>query len=140
MKKKLYSLFGVFFQNKKGIITAHDPIIGTRAFIEETMKRSTFYALLGEEDDRADISGMMNDVFGDSEITDFTIDDSTMSYRKRYIHRSDVIEYVFNTKEGNTWYGTWSGPSVGTGTAKCIVTEIDEQFFQPESRPEAVKE
>ena len=131
MKKTLYALQGVFFQKNWGMGTAIDPLIGVRATITSQLQFTMFHGLVGKEPMEENFSGMMNDRYGDAALTDFVLTDTEMSFTKKYLKRNDPIRYEFKEKKDGIWYGTWSGPAVGAGTAKCIVNETNELFFAP---------
>lgn len=90
-----------------------------------------FHALLGKDDGDEHFSGTMNDRYGTAAITNFVLTDMMMSFSKKYLQRNDLIKYEFTEKKGDIWYGTYSGGAVGTGTAKCLVSVVDESFVSP---------
>ena len=138
MKRPLYALQGLFFKRNWRFGTAVDPMLGIRATINEQEEFTMFHALIGKDGDEKQFSGMMSDRYGSAAIEDFVMTETEMSFTKTYLKRGDPIWYAFKEKKDGIWYGTWSGPSVGTGAAKCIVNETDESFLFPVKETRAI--
>ena len=74
------------------------------------------------------VDGQLVDSFGSSAITG-ELKDDRLSFLKIYDHRRDTIQYTFN-KENGIWIGSYDGPAVGTGKAKCQTFLIEDDAFQ----------
>lgn len=84
------------------------------------------------------LSGHLEDRFGRSKLTHVELDANHFVFAKRY-HNRPPIHYTFRFKEGLTWVGEWSGRDAGRGIARCLLTEVPDEFFWPESVLAALK-
>jgi len=126
--KKLYLIQGIIFQNGNLLGTSYKPGIGIAVTIQKSMLFGIFNGIVGPSVLEGVYGGHMNDKWGESGITDFQIIDDELSFSKHYKDRPP-INYFFNKKENNTWIGSYQGKDCGTGYSKCIITEVDESFF-----------
>jgi hypothetical protein len=92
-------------------------------------------AIWSEPDAKCAITlvGSMEDYFGISALSWIELDESHFTFVKQYKEREDRIRYSFNVRDRHTWVGRWSGPSVGNGVSRCLVTEVPDKFFLHES-------
>ncbi len=130
MKKQLYLIQGIIFQNGNILGTAYKPGIGVAVSIQKVMIYAICNGIVGPSAVKEIYNGHMTDKWGESGITDFKISDTELSFTKNYANRPP-IEYYFDKKEGNIWLGSYQGRDCGTGDSKFIVTEINESFFEP---------
>ncbi len=103
--------------------------VGIAATITPVMTHGVFYGVVGIEEDGT-YSGEMNDHWGPSVITDLTVLDDYISFRKSYKNRPPIL-YTFDKKEEGLWIGSYDGRDSGSGIAKLIITPLNESFFQP---------
>ncbi len=124
---------GIFFQDAEWPVLAEMPGVGTAVAIKSGLFKSCFAGLIGQEvfGEKSEWVGRMKDHFGESTIRDFKMDAKGISFTKQYDGRLHVIEYKFAKKVGIFWEGTFKKSAVGSGTARCIVTEVDERFLLP---------
>ena len=76
------------------------------------------------------LTGFLIDHFGESLLHGVRISSEELTFQKEYVLRHDRIEYKFN-RQGDLWVGGYTGPAVGIGGAKCIITEVRDDFFVP---------
>lgn len=116
MKKKLYFVNGIIFQ--KGV-----PPVIYNGIIEP------------KKDQPESLYGNMIDRWGESKITKFQLNETELKFSKQY-HGRPIIDYHFTKKEENIWVGGYSGIDCGEGESKCVVTCIDESFFENKKEEE----
>lgn len=80
--------------------------------------------------------GHMVDEFGHAEIGDIKISDQALKFSKRYettrgLRKRPPIFYVFDRKDGESWIGTYEGKDAGKGIARCMLTSVPDDFFEP---------
>jgi len=78
-------------------------------------------------------AGQMSDHFGDSQLSKVVVLPEEVRFVKKYDRRDDLIDYKFS-KQNGLWVGKYSGPVVGQGGAKCVITEVTEDLFRPPER------
>lgn len=83
-----------------------------------------------------ELQGNMRDHFGLSVLSEITIERDRVSFLKTYGagNNHQAFEYEFK-KQGNFWIGTFRSTREGSnfsGSANCILTEVDEAFFEPQ--------
>lgn len=71
--------------------------------------------------------GRITDNFGKSTLSDIIIEETAISFTKRYNNRPS-IRFMFSKKD-SIWVGQFKGEDTGVGTAKCIITEVPDDFF-----------
>ncbi|MDO8240789.1 MAG: hypothetical protein Q7T51_02340 [Candidatus Moranbacteria bacterium] len=76
------------------------------------------------------LAGEMVDIFGESILSDVKVGEHEVFFTKRYVNRTDTMAYQFH-REGNLWVGGYSGSAVCNGGAKCIITDVPNDFFLP---------
>ncbi len=132
MKKQFYSLQGIIFQEGNQFETGFKPSIGIAVIIQKVMNYSMLHGIVSTNDDSNlhILSGVMADQWGQSIIHNFIMNENGISFTKVYDQRLP-INYWFREKKGDIWYGAYTGTDCGKGTAKLIVTPIDESFFFP---------
>ena len=139
----IYLIQGLFFQEGTTMKTEKG-VEGVRFFKGQ---KSTFFSgtIFSDKESRSGLMkgvieewtlGFMgNTVYRESIIWDVMISSKSIDFNKVYSGEERVIAYSFEKKEGNIWIGKYQvGESVGD--AKCIITEISEDFFQPPPLPE----
>ena len=139
----MYLVQGFFVQQRAGLtlgfgfdpeIQDSGPHVMVRSVIMPYMFAGAFWKSKGVVDEWR---GAMADVVGESQITDIWIDTTTMRFAKTYEKYRDQpnpsISYTFEKDVAtNTWAGRWvfqKHPDL-FGTARCILTEVDEALFQ----------
>ncbi len=50
-----------------------------------------------------------------------------------YERREDTIRYHFKVRDGDTWVGEYEGDACGKGISRCVLTRVEDEFFQAES-------
>ena len=123
----IYLIQGIIFQARSLLSTRNKPSIGTAVFIQEAMHHGIFSGAVGGGEHAESLSGEMTDEWGNSKITDFIINGDKLTFIKTYEGRPG-INYEF-TKKSNIWYGSYNGPDCGTGKSKCILTPVQESFW-----------
>ena len=126
-----YLIQGFFFQNMQWLDVSHKTG-EAQAVICSSLVRNMFMGAVGPdpENEMRNI-GVMDDLYGESQLTDVQITDSSLSFTKTYIKRGDPIYYEFKKNENGVFVGTWKGPAVGKGTARCWLTPVNESVFDP---------
>lgn len=129
MPQKMFLIQGVFFQSRHSLHT--EPLPGHNP-VQDANDNASQFAFSGSFsadglDEPQELFGTMVDCYGNSRIGNIKLTEERFSFIKRYEHRSDEIRYEF-FKSGSIWVGKWSGRSVGSGYANCIVTEVPESF------------
>lgn len=126
---------GVFFQNQQWIGLAMRPVDGLVPIIESGLIRSCFSGMILETPPGVYVGGIF-DHYGESEIFDIEfcgIGSQRLSFTKKYRQRPDSIKYTFTKKDDSgIFVGEFSGELVGSGTAKCVLTEVSDNFLLPE--------
>lgn len=135
-----YLLQGVFFQGRRFLGIDFRPVEGIVPVLKEGILTSMFSGAISSRcEDSAGLVGSLVDQYGESILTNVylepnRVDPVRFSFTKQYTHREDLIDYVFEKKVGNVWVGQWKGSAVGSGVAKCKLTEVtDDDFFDPVS-------
>ncbi len=123
----IYLIQGIIFQTGPLFSTRNKPGIDTAVFVQEAMHHGIFNGAVGGDEHAESFSGEMTDKWGNSKITDFIINGNKLTFVKKY-ERRPGINYEF-TKKGDIWYGSYDGPDCGTGKSKCVLTPVDESFW-----------
>jgi hypothetical protein len=135
--KKLFLINGLFFQEQQRFGIGYKEGVGEAVFIKPQMIQCFFSGFIGPKPDTEDeypgMNGMLQDHYGEAQISDALVTEESISFTKTYVRRGDPIFYEFTKKEGNDWLGTYKWPAVGSGLAKCQITEIEESFFDATS-------
>jgi len=131
MEKKLFSIQGILFQEGHALGLGDKPGVGLAVKIQKAMVYAIYHGVVGPSEDGESFCGQMHDRYGDSEISELLIGDTFLQFTKKYQNRPPIL-YSFREKNGNVWIGTWMGDDCGVGKSKCIVTQIEESFFDPE--------
>ena len=124
-----YVIQGLFFQGRFELGVNYRPGIGTVAVCGTTLAEYLFSGVFWEEG--LELKGIIQDAFGVAKVSKIVIDETGVSFRKRYQSRSDDIDYVFLKRDGVSWVGEYSGHLTGCGIARCMVTEVPKSFFEP---------
>lgn len=122
---------GLFFQNQQYMGLAYAPIDGLIATINEDLFQFMYAGLIWTDERHAlgGLKGEMQDHFGRSRLSEIRVSDTVVSFTKKYERRDDEILYTFKIKDGNSWIGEYNGDAVGSGTSRCIITEVPNSFF-----------
>jgi hypothetical protein len=132
VKARLYLVQGIIFQQGHTFGLGNKPGIGTAVTIQNAMHFALCNGIMGSDEETPDLyGGVLNDRWGDSDISEGSLTETELKFTKRYKNRSPIY-YVFNKKVENVWYGTYSGKDSGTGSSKIILTEINSSFLEPE--------
>lgn len=132
----MWLLQGVFFQNNSWLDTAYTGD-GLNVVIKNGLIRTMFFGCIFR--DWRNVAnntfvGEMSDQYGTSVLSDVFVSlGHEVRFTKKYQQRPDLIHYTFIVKEGGVFVGEYSGPRVGNGIARCILTPIQESFFDPAS-------
>ena len=128
---KVLFINGVFFQNREQLEIGEDPSCGTAVFIHKDLFRYVYAGVIWTEPSGG-LRGLVQDAFGEAELSHITISDTEISFTKKYFKRDYYIEYFFRIRNGNTWVGDYKGVATGNGISRCILTEIEDEFFLPQ--------
>ncbi len=126
MKTQLYSIQGIIFQSGHTHGIGYKPGIGEAVTIQDAMIFAMYHGVVSEEET---LCGHMHDKWGDSQVTNFKVSETELTFSKFYDRRPE-IRYRFIKKTDDVWFGSWEGEDCGTGQSKCILTPIDESFFE----------
>jgi len=130
----MFLIQGVFFQNQEWLGTRMMPIDGMVAVIERGLVFDMYAGVIRQNPDfPPQLLGGMFDHYGESVLSDIEVNGIQVRFKKQYIHRRDEISYVFKVKDGDTWVGEYSGEEVGNGLSRCLITEVDDSFNDPEN-------
>ena len=132
--KKILLIQGVFFQAMHAFSIGYKPGEGAAAMVGDSLRFGIFYGVAGPQSDSdtpqdGTYSGRMHDYVGYSAITNLKVTDTEVSFTKQYDHRKPIA-YTFTKKDPfGVWVGGYNGHDCGTGLAKCLITEVDENFL-----------
>ncbi len=127
----------MYFQNQEWLDLALDPREGNVAVVRAGLVGLMYAGFIQQDPEGlpGELIGRMQDHFGQSVLAGIVISDQRMDFVKQYekTHRIRApIAYVFRMRDGNTWVGEYSGDKVGSGITRCVLTEVDETFFDSE--------
>lgn len=138
----VYLIQGFFFQPTQTLGVSYREG-GAAAVIREGMGRFPFFGAVFPLTNPPSFwwEGDMNDDLGPSKITDWTLGPFRITFTKIYLNgsgrgSSSPIRYGFKKQADGTWIGTYGGERCGQGHARCIITEVGDDFFRvptPES-------
>ena len=128
-----YFIGGIFWQEQKGLGISYDTNIGTISTVSPSQNEYLFSGALWDMNNMAkNIGGKMQDNFGSSDLSEIKLMPDKFSFTKIYKQRHSPIYYSFTKdNDNNIWLGQWTGPGVGSGVAKCLVSELPLEFFLP---------
>jgi hypothetical protein len=131
--KSIYLLQGLFFQDVVTYGIGQKPGIGEAVYQTKNLHHVLFSGVIAPDpqDVKGPLFGALQDQFGVSNLTEVTFSDEKLEFIKQYDRKFDEIKYSFKKKDGNLLIGTWEVASGHTGFAKCLVTAVDEKFFDP---------
>lgn len=127
----VYLIQGCFFQWRVGLGIALHPTEGSVAVIEQGISQCMFSGAMWF-DSNSRLVGRLDDRFGRSNLSEIEYADSKFKFVKKYERRGDYIEYTFRNL-GRDWVGEYQGDFAGKGLARCLVTEVSMNFFDPQS-------
>lgn len=136
----LYLIQGCFFQKRASLTIGYQAGgAGEVAMLGEQTMRSLFsgiiYPVVPGNDMSGKLAGQMNDVYGESELSNIKIEPGIIEFSKRYVHRPDLIHYEFELKpvdsdgHGTYWAGHYSGQATGRGISNCVIIDVPDDFF-----------
>jgi hypothetical protein len=125
-----YLIQGLFFQAQDRIKLGIGD--GTDSGVAESLFRIMFAGFISPQivEGKPVLVGEMNDQNGESTLTDIIIEPESLQFIKQYNGSPLKIKYIFQLKNG-IWVGEYFEPSIGSGQARCILTEVPEEFFSP---------
>lgn len=125
-----YLVQGFLFQENTGLGLAFKPIEGAVVVIETRLTQAMFAGAIWTDRDSATgtLTGKLQDTWGVSALSKIEIVDDRFTFEKLYDRRPDPISYEFH-RVGNVWLGKYTGTKTGTGVCQCILTEVEESFF-----------
>lgn len=125
---------GMFFQNNHWLGLETRPIDGVVTMIYSGLCQYMFAGAMWQDPNHVlgDLTGHMQDSFGNSVLSDIRISESEVTFTKAYDRKEDLIRYTFKRQEGQIWIGEYEGEACGTGVSSCIITKVDSEFFQPD--------
>lgn len=137
----MYLIQGVFFQNYTSLDISFET--GESAAVIRTMLSFfVFNGIIGKpvDDPDSSLKGEIKDRFGEAALSEIKIDESTISFVKKYRQRTDSVEYFFRRADHDNllYEGEYNGPpEVGSGFARCVLVEVPDEFLIP---PEKILE
>jgi len=125
---------GLFFQNRQ-VLGLACSVEGNAAVLYSGLFQFMFAGLIWTDKQSAlyELTGDMLDHFGRSRLSEVQVTDLEVKFTKRYKGREDDIFYTFKVRDGDSWVGEYRGDRVGSGTSRCIITEVPDSFFEPQS-------
>lgn len=127
---------GIFFQNKQSLEIAYiGGGVGSTVVVNEELCETIFAGVIWQDRQNVlgGLAGNMMDLSGVSRLALVRVSDTEVRFKKLYYGRDDEILFVFSRREGDVWLGEYSGAAVGNGIARCILTEVSDDFFDPNS-------
>ena len=128
----MFFINGMFWQQGQAPYLDHIPGEGAVVMLGQRQLQAVFSGLIGNRPLADGNDGFLVDVFGPSVLTNFSVGDTEMEFLKQYQRRFEnavLIRYTFTKSQDGVWNGEWEAPAVGKGEARCILTEIPEEFF-----------
>ncbi|MFA5358529.1 MAG: hypothetical protein WC310_01750 [Patescibacteria group bacterium] len=129
----VYLIQGFFFQDQERLgLAMSSEAKGAVAVVNSGLCRFMYAGVIypAENETANEYVGQMFDHFGDAALSDIKLSADQLEFVKKYNHRNDLIDYIFLKRNG-IWVGSYSGSVVGQGSAKCVITEVPQDFFQP---------
>jgi len=123
----VYIITGIWLQEHAGVDIDFDRT-GAIPVWRTAMCRHLFAGVVWNGTDGTFEGSMLYQV-GTSELSDIRLSGKMLTFTKKYSHRDDFIEYLFAKQSDGTWSGGYSGEACGAGKARCIVTEVADEFF-----------
>jgi hypothetical protein len=128
---------GIFFQTQEGLRLGYGTEHGMGLYVSKGIYQFPYAGAAWMDDGpMPDLTGRMSDDFGYSELFDIHISEDEVRFSKNYKDRpagpQHHIHYVFKIRDGNSWVGEYTGERCGTGISRCFITEVPDEFFQPE--------
>jgi hypothetical protein len=71
----------------------------------------------------------LTDAAGKATLAGIELTEDTLSFTKQYDGREDTIHYRFRKQADGTWKGGYSGTATSEGEARCIVTQVPDDFL-----------
>jgi len=130
MEKQLYSIHVIVFHPVLGFGFNYEPGVETADKIKNAMIHA-MHGIVGPSQSKEDFCGHMYDIYGTSEIINFKISDTVLSFTKQYKGRPP-IDYIFMIKDEDIWAGEWKSENGTTGDSKCVVIPVNESFLEPD--------
>ncbi len=126
---------GVFFQNQEWVGLGMRPGDGVVTVMHSGLCQFVYGGVIWQDPKNAlgALIGHMQDSFGQALLSDIYASDHTLRFVKQYRDRDDTIQYTFEKKDDLGWIGEYAGKEVGTGISRCVVTEVEDGFFDPRS-------
>jgi hypothetical protein len=131
INKKLFLIQGIFFYESTTPGVGYRPGIGEVMVMRDGKYYSLFNGIIAPIiGDETQYGGNLSDYFGQSTISDVRISDRGLSFNKKYNDSEKIIKYTFK-KMGELYIGSYKGQKI-KGIARCILNEINEEFFADE--------
>ena len=130
MSQSAYLIQGFYSQRRDYMDVAVVPGEGNVAVFSTGLFRCMFAGVITQDELFGALTGRMTDGSGASVLTEISVSDEELLFKKTYNTRPDPIHYVFRLK-GGIWCGSFQGSAVGTGRASCVLTPVPQQIFEP---------
>lgn len=131
--ESIYLIQGLFYQDRITYGIGYKPEVGEAVYCKSAVQYTLFSGVITLNANTDILEGELQDTFGNSTLTEINFSWEKLEFVKKYDGRRDTIGYVFDKKDGDIWVGTWNGARVGAGFAKCLVTAVSKDFFDPTS-------
>lgn len=131
MKEEKFLIHGIIFQDRQDFRVKGIEGINIDTSDGSGSVKALFHGIVvfeKKESARHGVCGEFNDRWGKSKISKFFISNSLLSFYKTYENRP-AIRYSFTKGPDKIWHGTYESPEGISGTAKCYLQPITDNFF-----------
>jgi hypothetical protein len=127
----MFLIQGVFFQKRQFLTTTYLPREGLSPVLGNGVFYSMFCGSIWVDPQKpSQLVGGLMDQFGDSLLSSIEMTPDFLRFKKKYSQREYTIDYDLVPLGQGMWKGTWKSiPSVGMGPARCILTEVPNNFL-----------
>ena len=129
---KVMLVQGLIFQKYRdiGIIERSLLSVDTLRLNSELIFQGMFSGIIANVE-KGEMSGIVNDAWGQSELFNIVFNDSNLSFCKKYFRRDDIIDYKLKKliNADNVWVGDYDGKDTGKGIAWLTIQEVESDMW-----------
>jgi hypothetical protein len=124
----MFLIQGCFFQQQDTLrVTPNDVLVARDQLVYDM-----FAGFIWQDELRSTLVGGMWDHYGESNLENIYIGEY-FAFTKLYDRREDTIRYDFQQRDAHGgWIGIYEGIAVGKGLARCNLTEVSDDYFNPQ--------